>query len=173
MDSWCLPVWRLKPQLWRHCLSISLWAIEWQNSTFLRQNRAVWVLTGGPISHMQSLHPSTLLGCQDGFLNSFFWFLKVSWHCLCPFGLAGLAFNTSLSMNGFIWLASSGLATLKMVTCTWRSCSVSFVYGFVSVDSRSYWLSLGLSSLFWFFLNLHCLFEKTACDSEYRDRVRN
>ena len=120
------------------------------------------------ISHICSLYVLSLLCCQDWFLNSFFWFLKGSWHCSHSFGLADFAPTISLSMIAFICLESRGFGTLEMMTYTWRSHSVSFVYNFVSVDLRVCWPFLRLSCSFFFFSSweLCCLFEKTACDSE-------
>lgn len=65
------------------------------------------------IPHICNLDAVSLLCCQDWFLNSSFWFLKGSWHCLCPFGLAGFAPTTSVSMITFIYLASLGPDTLE------------------------------------------------------------
>ena len=103
------------------------------------------------ISHICSLYVLSLLCCQDWFLNSFFWFLKGSWHCSHSFGLADFAPTISLSMIAFICLESRGFGTLEMMTYTWRSHSVSFVYNFVSVDLRVCWPFLRLSCSFFFF----------------------
>ena len=54
-------------------------------------------------------------------------------------------------MIAFICLESRGFGTLEMMTYTWRSHSVSFVYNFVSVDLRVCWPFLRLSCSFFFF----------------------
>lgn len=82
-------------------------------------------------------------------------FLKGSWHGPRSLGLAGFASTTSLGMIAFTCLASRGLGTLEMVTCTWQSCSISFVYNFASVDLSGYLLFMSLpfsSSSFLFFI---------------------
>ena len=112
------------------------------------------------ISHICSLYVLSLLCCQDWFLNSFFWFLKGSWHCSHSFGLAAFAPTISLSMITFICLESRGFGTLEMMTCTWWSHSVSFVYNFVSVDLRVCGPFLRLSCSFFPPWELCCLFEK-------------
>lgn len=97
------------------------------------------------IPHICSLYILSLLCCQDWFLNPFLWFLKGSWHHSHSFGLADFASTTSLSMIAFMCSESRRFGTLEMVTSTWRSLSISFVYNTVSVDLRSCWLYLSLS----------------------------
>ena len=126
------------------------------------QNSAACVLTGGQSIFLTfAVFTSSL--CYVARIDSwtlFSWFLKGSWHCSHSFGLADFAPTISLSIITVICLESRGFGTLKMMTCTWWSHSVSFVYNFVSVDLRVCWPFLSLSCSFYSPWELCCLFEK-------------
>lgn len=178
MDSCFLPVWRPNPLLWRYCVSGPLLVLQWRNSTFSPQIRAVCVLTGGhsifiPFAIFTSV--GSLLCCQARFFHFFFSFLKGSWPCLNPFGFAGFASMRSISMIiwVFICLASSGFLTwngglhqqimlfyLFIILCQWIQELLAFYGSFFFLHFYFSWE---------FVLSLWN--KKTTYDSEYRDII--